>query len=356
MINIILYPGSHSVSMSVIRSLCKSYNIHVLAKNKQSCAIYSSKIKGKKIIGNFDQRRDKLIDEINNYYLQNIYPEKAILYLVDDEDLFYALKNRANLTESIIMPISDWKIVENIVDKSKLYHTLKTNKIPHPEIIDKFTINTAEDLINRKYILKPTYSEEFRKIFGRKAIKSSDVDFISIKKECDNLNIDYIIQEHIDGDGDLITVAGYSSKALDCSSTAMKKIHQYPVEFGTCRYGTTIKDKDIIIHAESIVRLMRYTGIFLAEFKVDDAGIARLIEINTRPGGWPERLAELTGNNILELAVIDFCEDIHAPKKSKKEIAQASWCNVMEDIYLSIKEYKDGITKNIIGPYQCGLR
>jgi predicted ATP-grasp superfamily ATP-dependent carboligase len=339
---VVIFPVSHPVAFSVIRAF-EGTDVPILALDfkPRSAGLYSNKVKSL-LIENMYENESIFID-----YMMKIggkFVIKPVLFLVDDEDLFLSLKEKEKFSEFYNLPSSDWSIVKNIVDKGELYKSLQDENLPCPKtwfISDLNSLNIQKDDITFPCIVKPTYSTRFRIEFGVKAKKFIDFDSlksfveVTIKK-----NINVIVQEYIEGDAkELFTYATYSNKVGDViGAMTGRKVHQFPPDFGTCRLGETITYPELDSIGRKIIKHFEYYGIALAEYKRTKDGELKLIEINTRPGDWPERLSQIGGANIVKMAY----DSVFNKKITQYTVQQSGlkWANISEDFYYSVRGYK----------------
>jgi predicted ATP-grasp superfamily ATP-dependent carboligase len=87
-----------------------------------------------------------------------------------------------------------------------------------------------------------------------------------------------------------------------------------------------------------LLGLLRYRGISLTEFKRDQNGQFKLIELNPRPGDWPERLAQLCGANLVLTAYHEALGRKVQPHRINR--FGIKWANIAEDLYYCIRGYR----------------
>jgi len=339
---VVIFPVSHAVGLSVIRTL-EDHDIPILGLDfkKKSAGHYSKRV--------VPLRLPSLYDSIQTFVegmlsLGKCFRKRPVLFCVDDEDLFLTLKYQDMFEKYYRLPLSPWKIVENIVDKGKFYKILSDNNFPIPEtwhFEDLDSLLKQKDDIKYPCILKPTYSTTFRQYFSVKA-KRFDAfsDLFDYAQVVSKAGIKFIIQEYIPGNADkLITFAAYSDEQGNViSSFTGRKVHQFPPDFGTCRLGESIVNVELEKLGRRLLKIFEFRGISLTEFKVDQEGNIKAIELNPRPGDWPERLAQLCGANIVLTAYKDTLgesvENIRADRLGVK------WANISEDLYYCIRGYR----------------
>jgi predicted ATP-grasp superfamily ATP-dependent carboligase len=260
---------------------------------------------------------------------------KPVLFCVDDEDVFASLQ-REDFRDTFRLPSSGWDVVRPMVDKGEMYW--KARKAG-------FCVPGMEDHYGFPKVLKPTISHDFRQRFGVKAILCETWPQLDMWRErCDQWIIPYVVQEHIPGDEtNLYTFAAYSTDGGDVvASFTGRKLHQWPRDFGTARLAESVCAPDVVDMGRALLKHWGYKGISLTEFKRGPDGKLRLIEVNTRPGGWPERLAQVCGANLVLVAYMDAIEDSvpfpHVPVVDCINWQATGygkrWANVMEDVWL----------------------
>ena len=123
----------------------------------------------------------------------------------------------------------------------------------------------------------------------------------TIKKinELNKSKISFIIQELIISDDKSNFKVNFfiDKKGNFTHSFCLKKIHQFPINFGIASTAVSVFDKNLIEIGKNLFRHIGYTGIGSAEFKYDNIDKKfKLIEINSRY--WQQNaLADFCGIN-----------------------------------------------------------
>ncbi len=337
-----VFPVSFPVGMSVIRTLSEA-DVPILALDfkEDSAGLFSRAVTGVHLPHMYDNP-DVFLEHL--LVLGQRFKVKPVLFLVADEYLFFALKHQDKLEKFFRFPLSPWNIVESIVNKGKLYWKCQADGFPMPTT---WFIDTAEDLDRVKdqleypCIIKPTYSTQFRRTFDIKAKKFSDFEPLKVfALDLLKKGIPFVIQEFIEGDQDtLYTFAAYSTDGGEVlASFTGRKVHQFPPDFGTCRLGESIHDPKLEELGKRLLKMFGYRGISLTEFKKSSKGDYKLIETNTRPGGWPERLAQICGANLVLSAYHDAIGR-KVPIQTQKQYG-VKWANLSEDLYYCVRGYR----------------
>jgi predicted ATP-grasp superfamily ATP-dependent carboligase len=89
---------------------------------------------------------------------------------------------------------------------------------------------------------------------------------------------------------------------------ARKRLRMYPADFGNSTYMVSVPLDETgaaMEQLETLLRSVKYRGIFSAEFKKDTRdGAFRLLEVNVRPW-WYLEFAESSGIHVMDLAYRD---------------------------------------------------
>lgn len=339
---VVVFPVSHPVGLSVIRTL-EGQGIPILALDfkPKAAGLYSRKAVPLYMP---DLYRDEGTFAQTMLELGACFKEKPVLFLVDDEDLFLSIKRRAEFEKVFRLPLSGWDIVEPIVDKGQLYRRLQAVGYPVPTSWFPVSMDELAEIraaIPYPCIVKPTYSTAFRQRFGVKAKRFDSfeplAEFVAVLLA---ERFDFVIQEFIPGMAEsLYTYAAYSDdEGRVIASFTGRKLHQYPPDFGTCRLGESVVDPELERVGAELLRILRYRGISLTEFKRGEDGKFKLIELNPRPGDWPERLAQLCGANLVLTAYRESLGERVPPHRATR--VGVKWANLAEDLYYCVRGYR----------------
>lgn len=339
---VVVFPVSHPVGLSVIRTLT-GHGIPILALDfKPAAAGLYSRCATPLLLP--DLYRDTETFAHGMLELGARFREKPVLFLVDDEDLFLSIKRREEFEKRYRLPLSGWDVVEPIVDKGQLYRKLQKVGYPIPASWFPFSLEeltALKPVLPFPCIVKPTYSTTFRQRFGVKAKRFDTFEPLAgfVKLLLDE-KFDFVVQEFISGSAqNLYTYAAYSDdEGKVIASFTGRKLHQFPPDFGTCRLGESVEDHALEEVGAELLKILRYRGISLTEFKRDIDGSFKLIELNPRPGDWPERLAQLCGANLVLTAYRETLGEQVPTHRANR--AGVKWCNIAEDIYYCVRGYR----------------
>lgn len=339
---VVIFPVSHAVGLSVIRTL-EDHGVPILAVDFKPAAagLYSHRVTPLLIP---DLYRDTETFARGMLDIGRCFRQKPVLFCVDDEDLFLTLKRQEEFEPHYRLPLSPWSITGNIVDKGLFYKTLGDADFPTPSTwfaSDLDELRAQEKDIEFPCILKPTYSTAFRQKFNVKAKRFDDFgSLFEYARSVYEAGIEFITQEYIPGGAEkLVTYVAYSGEGGEVvTSFTGRKVHQFPPDFGTCRLGESIAHPRLEELGRRLLKIFGYRGISLTEFKEDAKGNLKAIELNPRPGDWPERLAQLCGANVVLAAYRDTL-GLPTPKTRATRFG-IKWANLSEDFYYCVRGYR----------------
>jgi D-aspartate ligase len=338
----ILYPCAHAVGSSVTRAFIGS-GVPVLAlDHKQKAAGLFSRLATPLLLPGLRTTEEHFVEELLE--LGRAFRVKPVIFFVDDDDVFLSLKRSKEFTSLFHLPSSGWEVVQPIVDKGLLYRNCQKENFPIP--ITWFAENTAEleelrTKISFPSIIKPTFSSRFRQEFAVKARRFEEFEPLAeFARKLLGEGLPFVIQEFIEGGQDQLFTYAACSKAGGevLMGFTGRKVHQFPPDFGTCRLGESVREPELERLGVRFLKMTGYAGISLTEFKKGSDGKFRLIESNTRPGGWPERLAAVCGMNLV-LAAYSLAVG-RAVVPVTKQPYGLKWANLSEDFYYCVRGYR----------------
>ena len=337
----VVFPVSHPVGISVIRCLGRNGVPVIGVDYKRASAGLFSRYCIPLFRPSIYQNQETFLEFLLE--LGKCFKTKPVLFLVDDPDLILSLKRQKELEPFYLFPLSGWNLVESIMDKGKLYQLCQRTGFPIPKT---WWARSLEELDKQKQhieypcIVKPTFSDKFRTVFGVKAkLLHSYSELRPFFERTLESNIETIIQEWIPGNAEnLYTFGAYCDRNLEPVATFTgRKIHQYPPDFGTARLAESLYYPELEALGRRFFKLTGFFGIGLIEFKKDPSGRLKLFEMNPRPGGWVEYLAANCGANIVLAAYLDTVGKLVKPCRSAKY--GVKWVNLAEDMYYCLRGY-----------------
>lgn len=282
--------------------------------------------------------------------LEKIMPylkKKPIILTDSDEYVDLLLFNIKTLKENYIIPYcNDIERTKTLMNKNQVSKFAEEIGIDIPKTIH---ISKQSDL--KKYINEiefPILVKPLRIIsqIKKKAILCDDLHEVDkIVREFLKYGVSVILQQYIPGDVDnQFCITTYRNEAGKIYiGNIVKKIRQYPVEFGMGSCHLTCFNDDIINLTEKILTCSDYVGVSMIEFKYSPKhNKFYLIEVNCR---FP---IEMQINNIINKDFIyniylDLLNTHDSSKKDvefeiyKKQTQDVVWINDYYDIRACIK-------------------
>jgi predicted ATP-grasp superfamily ATP-dependent carboligase len=262
--------------------------------------------------------------------------QKATLFLMNDPHVIVGARYRDVLDKYYEIPLPNWRVVEQCLDKAQMYGIARQAGIPIPVTFVPSSEQELEAIANgadghgsHRYgshrrlpypcILKPISRHEYRDgtlrqkafqhTYGVKALRANNADeLLALFHRVRTDDFRVIVQEEIPGaDDTLYTVGLYADRQSELRGTFTgRKLHQFPPDFGLCTFGESLHEPLLLDMGARLAKALGFHGIAQIEFKLDVRdGLYKLMEINPRGWQW-SYLATACGVNLPYLAHCDL--------------------------------------------------
>lgn len=216
-------------------------------------------------------------------YLKN----KPIIFTDSDEYVDFLLFNIKTLKANYTIPYcSDIERTKTLMNKNQLSKFAKGIGIDIPKTIHISTESDLEKYINEiefPILVKPLRSVSQIK---KKAVLCNDLyEVNNIIREFFKYGVSVILQEYIPGGVDnQFCITTYRNEAGKIHiGNIVKKIRQYPIDFGMGSCHLTCLNEEVIDLTEKILTCSDYVGVSMIEFKYSPKhNKFYLIEVNCR--------------------------------------------------------------------------
>ncbi len=279
-----------------------------------------------------------------NEYFNGSMP---VLIPASDEFVRFISVNREKLKDHFKFLLPENSILNEILDKEKQLELVKSLGIKVPATYEITDIGSAEKIIPKlsfPVILKPGNAGEWKKFYTVKAIKvNSEKEFtLNVKAIIEN-GLKVIAQEIIPGDClNNYEVSSYvSTDGKICGLFTIKKIRQYPMEFGYGCLVETCSNKVVEELTEKFLKELNWKGFANLEFKFDlRTESYYFIEVNPRVWQQIELPYEAGKINYPEI----FMKDMAGLPIEDKFIFKigVKWIDLFSDMLSSISLIKKG--------------
>lgn len=294
----------HVQGLSNTRSLGEA-GIPVYVVDKNRCIAAHSKYCQK-----FFQCPDYASDEFADFLMELAQKEHIqdwVLIPSNDHAVMTLSKHKSRLEEFYKVITPEWKVIQNIYDKSRLLKLAESAGVPIP------TTHYFEDIaevmdseLSFPVLTKGQFGLSFYKVTGKKAfLANNEAELEGQLKEIKNvLPLDETFtQELIPSDGTNKTIS-YTAFCINGdikTHWAGVKLREHPLQFGTATFTKSIQAEEC--HGQSIplLKALNYTGVCEVEYLLDPrSNEYKLIEINARTWLWVE-LAKACGVDYAKL-------------------------------------------------------
>ena len=210
--------------------------------------------------------------------------------------------------------LSPREAIYTLTDKGRLAASMSVLGLPHPR---SFAIERDEDLaaiddrVFESAFLKPKSSPLFLRVFNAKGIHvHSRAEALARFQDVKAAGFEVILQEYVPGPPtEHFFIDGFMDQHhVVRARFARQRLRMYPPDFGNSTYMISVPIATVqpaMDALETLLRHLRYRGIFSAEYKRDPRdGKFHLIEVNARPW-WYVGYAEHCDVPVCEMAYAD---------------------------------------------------
>lgn len=273
--------------------------------------------------------------------------EPAILFPTSDAFVLFISRFRDELKQYFLFILPPEEVIELIINKKKQYELAEKANIPYPKTFFPQNVDDlAEIKKNLKFpvFIKPVYSYKWQqKFYGIKGFKVNNSEELkSTFTHIHSTGIEIMIQEIIPGSNtNHYKVNVYINENNEILVVfTLRKIRQYPTEFGVGSCVESIYDKELIALGLKFFREINYRGVGSIEFKRDERdGKLKLIELN--PRYWQQNyLATVCGVNFPLIQYLDLIGQ--NPKPQTKFRIGVKWLDPIADFQSSWDYFKRG--------------
>ena len=234
---------------------------------------------------------------------------KSVLLPQNDEYVKFISENRDDLKRFFLFQISSADIIDKVIDKKEAESLALKNKLNVPK---SFIPNNLSDLnfenrkMNFPLIIKP--SDSFTKYFpGRRKVVNSQSELIHFYNNNNDFLGHTVIQEVVgEGDGNIFQCQTYlNSNSKPLGSISVRKVRQYPPNFGIGSYVTSEINNDLIDLSLDFLKKIKYKGPASLEFIFIPAEKKYVfVELNPR---YPGHIIFCTQDGV-NLPYITYCD------------------------------------------------
>lgn len=263
--------------------------------------------------------------------------EPPVLFPTTDAFVLFLSRHRGELAGSYRFALPDATILEGLVDKRRQYELAERAGIPYPRAFypeSPAEVDEVADAAAYPVLVKPYYGHLWRQTFGgeHKGFKATDAgELRAAFEKVFAARIPAMAQEVVPGPNtNHFKLSAYVGRAGEPLAVfALRKIRQYPPEFGVGSLVESVEAPDVTDLGLKFLEKIDYRGIGSVEFKRDErSGELKLIELNTRL--WQQSsLATVCGLNFPLIQLFDLTGRRIAPARAYE--TGVKWLDLIPD-------------------------
>ncbi|MCW8107270.1 ATP-grasp domain-containing protein [Alteromonas ponticola] len=335
--SILIFDAQQRSALAATRSLGKRDDAIVYTTDSSSDSLAGSSKYSKEYLQSPDP-----VEDTGEFilWLKNIIETKKIDFLlpVTEVSSRTLLENYQHFN-TVKLPFADLETVLQLSDKNRLVELADSLDVPVPTSI---VCGNAEEALKQPItfpcVLKPSLS----KVLVDQRWVSTQVHIVHTQTQMEQalqhsyFRFPFMVQQYIDGQG--AGIFCYYQKGEPKAYFAHKRIREKPPSGGVSVLSESVEVHPIMKeHATRLLDSVKWHGVAMVEFKVDDQGTPYLMEINTRLWG-SLQLAIDAGVNFPHL-LLDGEYGVLAEQSHFKVGVQLRWLlGDLDNLYLNLKD------------------
>lgn len=228
--------------------------------------------------------------ELLDFLLQHADPlNPSVLFPCSDEYVLFVSRHRDSLGKSYAFLLPEHNLLEQVTSKDTQSDIVNKIGIAVPQMIAADNINFVEQTrAGFKYpiIIKPVHGHIWKKYYDDKCLIAQNHDeLVANCRQIFQKNIKVIIQEIIPGPcSNNWEISAYvGPKGNIRGEFVIRKIRQYPPDFGFATMTVSAENNKIVELGRKIINGLDWRGFINIEFKLDPTGTSyKFIELNPR--------------------------------------------------------------------------
>ncbi|UCH36974.1 MAG: hypothetical protein JSV76_04600 [Candidatus Bathyarchaeota archaeon] len=306
----VLIIGGSVNALGILRNLGRNGIDAFYVSGSQTVAIHSKYCKGYAIGPGIQDNIQKL-DVFLRKFMEKMRTKIVVIPTGDESTLNFSLLKPK--LKNYVSSVPQYDILKKLIVKNHFYQSLSESGIPHPVTIFpdlKLKNKNLASEMSFPVFVKPSISPSFFKIFNCKGfIANSENQLQHYLHLINQYGIEVVIQEIIPGPiSNYYSIDGYFDYSSNPKALFARQTLRKPSNFDNSSACVSLPLDEVTDMCNAVVRylkLIKYHGIFHAEFKLDPRdNIGKLIEINAR-SWWFNSFPSFCGINIILLSYLE---------------------------------------------------
>jgi len=309
-------------SLAVIRSLGRrELEVTGGEETRFATGFFSKYCKHSVVYPSPKKNQDRFLEYMKELVTNNEY---EVIFPMTDYTVIPIVKHKKEFSKHTIVPLPDYNILMNAIDKAKTLRIAMENNIPCPKthfMNELSDINDIKDNLVYPVIIKPA------KGFGARGVElCKSYEELRLKsREVYVVHGSFLVQEYIPHGDEIGVYALFNFDSEPRAVTVQRRIRSYPISGGPSTLRETIKNPKLVDTAFELLKSLKWQGVAMVEFRTDPRdGIPKLMEVNPRFWG-SLQLSILAGVNFPYLLYKLVTEGDIEPVMDYKERIKCRW-------------------------------
>ena len=302
-------------------------------------SLYSRYARSRLVWEDYADNGDGLLDALISF--GRAQPEPPVLFYQEDAQALLVSRQRDRLAPAFRFVAADTALVEDLLDKERFQHLAEHHNLPLPAAkrLDMTALEPADPGLRFPLIVKPlTRLDRWNESFGpRKALCAQNQEALrSLWPQLRATGLELLAQEFVPGpESSLESYHCYvDAQGRVAGEFTGRKIRTYPSSFGHTTALEITDAVDVRHLGRDIVERIALSGVAKLDFKRDQQGNLRLLEINPRFNLW-HHAGAVAGVNIPALVYADLTGTRRPPAVRVK--SGVRWCRIWKDLPAAVE-------------------
>jgi predicted ATP-grasp superfamily ATP-dependent carboligase len=282
------------------------------------------------------QREDELVAALLRF--GRAQREPPVLYPQTDAALLLVSHHRERLGEAFRFVLADAELIDQLADKSRFQALAERHGLPVPpaDRVD-WTPGRRRHVpaVPFPAVVKPAVREHEWTVAvaegGKALLVGGPDEWSAMEPELAEQGSDVLVQELVSGPETAIESyhAYVDEDGATVGAFTGRKIRTFPSRYGFSTAVEIVDLGDVATLGSDVLAQLGVRGVAKVDFKRDERGRLRLLEVNPRFTLW-HHPAAVAGVNVPALVHADLTGRPRPP--GRRPVRQVAWCNPLSDL------------------------
>jgi D-aspartate ligase len=264
-----------------------------------------------------------------------------VIFATRDEVVTAVSRARDRLLSIYRVPTPGWEVAQHAIDKRLTYRTAERLGIATPRTWYPASVDALEEIAPERWplLLKPAIKQHFiyaTRVKGWVVRNRHELRERFAEAAAIGTADEVMVQEMIPGNG--LTQYAYCAFFKDGEALGrmtVRRRRQYPVDLGrSSTYVETVDVPELAEPSERFLREVDYYGLVELEYKRDEDGVYKLLDVNARTWGY-HSLGHSAG---VDFPLLLYRDQLGLEVQAAEARAGVTWVRLLTDAPSALEE------------------